>query len=318
MPNIVITEYCNLKCPYCFAQTMINTAKKDTKNISDDQLNKILNWLSLSSISNDSFIGLIGGEPTLHPNFKNILKKINTFNTLTNSKSIIFTNGLTLNEFLTDIGLNTSILVNVNNLSKDLKDKLLFNLNLIEQLGWFEIQKVNLGCNLYPEENDYSFFWDIVDKFSISQVRMSVTSPSSKDYLNDKFTYYTKMKNIAFNFIEEAYKRHIKITYDCNQIPLCFFNIEEKKIIQSLGNYPQGCEPTIDITPDFKATCCFGAYNPIDCNLFSNLEELKKYFQAQIFKKISFNTQGKCKTCNKLEFLQCQGGCLTFTQGKID
>ena len=27
MPNIILTEYCNLKCPYCFASKMIEDAK---------------------------------------------------------------------------------------------------------------------------------------------------------------------------------------------------------------------------------------------------------------------------------------------------
>ena len=43
MPNIAITKYCNLKCPYCFAEDMI--AEEQTKAITLDQLTKILNWL---------------------------------------------------------------------------------------------------------------------------------------------------------------------------------------------------------------------------------------------------------------------------------
>ena len=38
MPNIVLTEYCNLQCPYCFASQMISDAKlmDKNKNISID------------------------------------------------------------------------------------------------------------------------------------------------------------------------------------------------------------------------------------------------------------------------------------------
>lgn len=66
MPNIILTEYCNLKCPYCFASTMIEEAK-DYKNITMEQLDNILNWLYPTAIEGEFGIGLIGGEPLLHP-----------------------------------------------------------------------------------------------------------------------------------------------------------------------------------------------------------------------------------------------------------
>jgi hypothetical protein len=45
-----------------------------------------------------------------------------------------------------------------------------------------------------------------------------------------------------------------------------------------MGEIKNFCEPVIDITPDFKATCCFGVYNPIECQHYSSLEELTRYF----------------------------------------
>ena len=35
MPNIIITNYCNLSCPYCFANDIIQTKKH---NITLDEL----------------------------------------------------------------------------------------------------------------------------------------------------------------------------------------------------------------------------------------------------------------------------------------
>ena len=75
MPNIIITNYCNLKCPYCFASEMLNDPNK--KNISESELKRILAWLEKSPPPS---IGLIGGEPTLHPDFANILSIVNEYN----------------------------------------------------------------------------------------------------------------------------------------------------------------------------------------------------------------------------------------------
>ena len=314
MPNIILTEYCNLKCPYCFASKMIEEKTDDTKNISLEQLDVILKWL-LSSTTSIERIGLIGGEPTLHPQFKEILGKINSFNEFTNTSSIIFTNGINLGEFLPVIGPNMSILINVNKLTGIFLNKLNTILNEINYLNWFKIDKVILGCNLYQSENTYSYFWNIVDKYpDISRIRMSITAPNSKELKSNKELYYTKMKPILLEFLEETKKRKIKIEYDCNQIPLCLLNDEEQNLINQLGKFDNFCDPVIDITPDFKATCCFGVYDtPIQCNNFNNIEELFRYFKNQMVIRTINNNTSMCKDCKKLQLAQCQGGCLSFS-----
>ena len=45
----------------------------DVKNITNEQLDKILNWLDPIAREQRIRIGLIGGEPTLHPDFINII-----------------------------------------------------------------------------------------------------------------------------------------------------------------------------------------------------------------------------------------------------
>ena len=317
MPNIVITEYCNLKCPYCFASQMIEEAKDkcDNKNISENQLYNILNWLRPSAIEKDFCIGLIGGEPLLHPDFETILTIINDFTASTQSQSIIFTNGLLLHKYLHLISKDTAILINVNKINDTLKKQLIHNLHLINNLSWFENEKVHLGCNLYLEEIDYSYFWNIVDLFktNIKAVRMSVTAPTAENRIN-KELYYQKMKPIMLNFLQEAKKRNLTVSYDCNQIPTCFLNENELQLYQTMGKVPpKYCNPVIDIKPNFYATSCFGAYSPIDCSIFNNIEELTRYFQSQIFIKTQYNNQGKCKNCSEIEYMKCQGGCLSFS-----
>ena len=70
MANIAVLNYCNLKCPYCFADDMI---QEKTKNIDLDDFREMLRFLSKTP---DNHVGIIGGEPTLHPNFSDILKEV--------------------------------------------------------------------------------------------------------------------------------------------------------------------------------------------------------------------------------------------------
>lgn len=105
MANIVLTTYCNLHCPYCFADKMIK--QEDIKNIDLVQFKKILNWLD-----GDGRIGLIGGEPTLHPQFKEILEIISNYNQ--DTEFILFTNGIYLEQYIPFLPKNLSILINLN------------------------------------------------------------------------------------------------------------------------------------------------------------------------------------------------------------
>ena len=108
MANIAITKYCNLKCPYCFAETMMT--EEDKKNIDLNLLKDILEWLKCTPHER---IGLIGGEPTLHPQFKEILSIVNNHCEQNDSKSILFTNGIELEKYLPYISPKMSILIKI-------------------------------------------------------------------------------------------------------------------------------------------------------------------------------------------------------------
>ena len=95
MPNIALTTYCNLHCPYCFADTMINT--EDIKNINLEKFKFICDWVLKDKPKEaKGHIGLIGGEPTLHPQFKEILYLVDKIFTEQNCGGVLFSNGVYL------------------------------------------------------------------------------------------------------------------------------------------------------------------------------------------------------------------------------
>ena len=159
MANIIITSYCNLHCPYCFANTMINT--ESVKNISIPQFKKILNWIG----EYNEKIGLIGGEPTLHPQFKEILEVIRDYSERCNHKPhfVLFTNGIYLDKYLQLLPNNMEILINVNQPQATTTQPLstmLQNINTTSKLGWIDKQ-VTFGCNICPQIDNYDFIWNI-------------------------------------------------------------------------------------------------------------------------------------------------------------
>lgn len=278
MPNIIFTSVCNLHCQYCFADKI----KNDNLNITQKELENILNWLAQSYNINSMPIGIIGGEPTLHSNFIKYLQIIQNFCNSYNTFCSIFTNGLK-NNYIDTLDKNTVVVININDTINNnklietldiFKTKKMLNIN-----NDFNIRKVALGCNLYPEEKDYTFFWNMVDKYNINKIRMAVTSPSQK-YRNNMDNYYKIMIPIYKKFCLEAYVRQIKITPDCAQIPQQYLkNIYVPNVFEH--SIPEYCMPVIDIDKNLHALRCFGSNKKINCLDFKNYNELYNYLLKQ-------------------------------------
>lgn len=315
--NIAIVNYCNLKCKYCFADDMIH---EETQTMSMEDFKKILQFAARTP---KNHIGIIGGEPTLHPQFKDILKEVNRYCREVNTDATLFTNGIQLDEFLPYIGDRIGLLINCNTpqyQSAELFAKQRKTLDHLNELSWFD-RKANCGCNIYPGCTDYSYMWDIVDRYHLTHIRTSVVSPAACyiSWRKDKEGYYNLMKPIYLQFCEDAIKHHCKLNMDCGHIPMCYFTEEEKQIVmQACGDdrCDHGfCEPVVDVNPNFKATACFGSYDPVDIRDFNNLIELERYLLLKkSYPRAVANCTGKCTTCKKHKLLQCQGGCLGFAE----
>lgn len=316
MPNIAINNYCNLKCPYCFADDMI---KEENKFMTLDNYKKVIKYITENK---GGRIGIIGGEPTLHPLFKQILIETNQCCNATHTSALIFTNGINLEQFIPYIGTHINILINYNNpnnMTLEQKIKLELTMKHLQELGWFYNEKVKIGCNLYLDCQDYSWIWEAVNNYEIKNIRLSVVSPGGiyTDWRTKKHEYFTKMKPIFLDFIKIIKEKKLGVTLDCGHIPACYFTQEELDLISNVSGKKYelfNCSPVMDITPDLQVTTCFGAYDPIPLNFDWNLTGLHRYLtQCYSIPKALNNNQDKCAQCKNLQDFQCQGGCLAFS-----
>jgi radical SAM protein with 4Fe4S-binding SPASM domain len=100
--NIILNSYCNLKCNYCFADEYMGEAvhTPDKSMDYDFYIDDVL-----PRVKNATLINFMGGEPTLHPRFTDILTS-----TLDNMMPFsflgIFTNGIMPDKAF-DLLLNT-------------------------------------------------------------------------------------------------------------------------------------------------------------------------------------------------------------------
>lgn len=312
MPNIALLNYCNLQCPYCFANEYIEEQKQ---TITMQQLERILGFCSTSQVSR---IGLIGGEPTLHPEIEHIINRVESYCADRKIRWILFTNGIELYRII-HLMCNShgSCLVNINHpsvLGTAKWMKLLKSLRLAQNLHC--MNQIQFGINLYPNMIDFTYIIDLALQFNKKKLRVSYVAPTC-DYRGvDKDLYYQDAKHTFLNFVKVAKQHDIRLEIDCNHVPYCYFDDDEKILMQSVvSNWHNYCNPVVDISPDFKGSSCFGAYDLVDLSDFDTLEEAERYFLVKKMLPLAYqNNAGKCNTCEKFNKAICQGGCLAFAK----
>lgn len=324
MVNLVINNYCNLKCPYCFADEDVICESNESMSV--EKVEEVLDYIRRSNPP--ARLGIVGGEPTLHPDFVPILLRIHDYHEETGTPIIVYSNGIKLKDYLAMVPEGTSFLINVNapdDIGEENFKKVLEtieeanNRKMLGNSNPFNID-VTLGCNLYPEREDYSYIWDIVDKYHLRRLRMSVVSPfvNNQKYRNNKDAYYEMMKDRYMKFCLDAYTREVGLIADCNQIPRCYFTDKENSILDYFTMNKRGytyCDPVVDFHNDNTVSNCHGWNSkPIDMYKFENIYEIYKYMQVKngpfiVAKNLD---NDRCRDCEYAKLGKCCGGCPAF------
>lgn len=322
MIDLVINNYCNQRCDYCFAEDVLTTggAKQCTSNMTVDTVRRILQF-ALRGDQRFHNVGVVGGEPTIHPEFESILQELSVYLSENRASATLFTNGTGLEPYVKSIPESMGMLVNVNAPEKvgDLFDKTVLALEEVARRDLFG--KTTLGCNVYPTLLDYSWIWDLCKEFKLDHLRCSVVSPGGcfEHLHKERDYYYWKMKPIFLDFCQQAIQHGVHLGMDCGRIPDCYLSERELDLVRQAtdGRPLQFCEPHIDINADLEVSSCLimaGEQNSVKMTDFDTPEEIQRYLLANYtipkWKKTAY---GKCAACEKHKFMKCQGGCLGFT-----
>ena len=303
MPNILLTDYCNRSCPYCFAREKIDAGHKQT-NISLENIDYILDFLERS---HHRVFSVLGGEPTLHPEFEKIIDK--ALNRQMQVK--VFSNGLMKRKTMKYLfNNNIGVIININ----EPKDTPESHLEKLEQT--YE----NLGPNLYPgfniynEDFDLSFIFDLIDRYYMSrEIRLGLTQPIiGGDNKHIKPNSYRLIGKRLVEYAKQADKRNIRLNFDCGFVMCMFSKKEYSELVYANVNFSFLCGPTIDIAPDLTTWYCFPLSLIENKKLkdFTNLNEMHSYYDKFRKKYSKYGMFTKCNDCRFLARNQCTGGCI--------
>ncbi len=327
MANIMMTDVCNLQCPYCFANEFVN---KDRNEITEESFDKAVNFIVGSG--KRTTVGLIGGEPTIHSKFEYFVRKL--INDSRVKTIIIYTNGICIDKYWDIITHNKiRLLINCNSakdIGKDNYKKLCENLDELLIKKEFK-NYTTLGINMYTPLFEYNYIVELLKKYKYHHVRVSITVPNIEQKRNvDAHGYFINMKSRMFEFFDVLLSNEIIPNFDCNKIPACLIDSNEltrfnkymdncfirNNINKSnISNTCVKCSPVIDIRQDLTAVRCFGLseYTKMKIEDFRSIEDLENYYIRTI-DAYAFNTiySEKCKECYDRKILKCSGGCLAF------
>lgn len=312
MGNVLLTNYCNRRCEYCFAQERIafdddGKGDRSERFLSLSNLEVVIAYLKRSSSGQ---VGLLGGEPTLHPDFPFIIDRF-----LAEGFRIkLFSNGLmpgTALEHLCRLDSDQVLtIINVNHPDDaGPQEKSQVETTLTALKG-----KAALGFNIYRPDFDGEFLIDLVENHGLDRhVRLGLTQPivgGRNIYVLRE--HYPRVGLRIARLAERTGPRGIFLGLDCG-FTLCMFKPEDiGPMIYSGVTFKLTCNPIVDIGVDLSVWCCFplSRWDTNRLEQFDNRQQLVRHYEKKLQAYRNVGATADCLECRHRLGGNCTGGCI--------
>lgn len=268
--------------------------------------------------SNYPVFRAIGGEPTIHPQFGEIVE-------------------LALIEgFRIDLFSNATWKPEYNSLFDRISpNRLLFLLNIdhpdnYSRPLWTRIERnlgflsgrrgVSFSFNIFEQEPQYKYVLDLAEKYKVRAIRLSFSLPViGIENACLPLEGYKAMAPFVMRFVHECEEQGVSVQLD-NAVPPCIFDYAQAGELLLKGIFDlqrnSRCKPIVDIGPDLSTWYCFCLSKLFHRHLddFENLEQARSYYRAAVrpYQQQIFPLD-ECEYCSYRHLWDCQGGCLTFS-----
>jgi radical SAM protein with 4Fe4S-binding SPASM domain len=315
--NILISRYCNRRCTFCFAQQRLGkqAASGGATFISRENMRKIMTVLKRSG---DMDLRLLGGEPTLHPEFLDIVHEA----LAEGFRVHLFTNGMMQQktvDVLAEIPEDRiSLLCNVSPQANDSARQ--------KEMVAYTLQRLNtrakLGITITSFDDDFGYIIETIDRYQLQRrVRVGIAQPIvGQDNAYVHPSRYRDVGTYIVGLAEKFHQRNILIGFDCG-LTLCMFDEAQ---IGRLFTISEGlkmlCNPIIDVGPDMDIWHCFPLSEVLLTRLerFNSRNEMVSYYQKHIKPYRSIGCKPDCLRCAFFRTKQCTGGCLAHAMNALE
>ncbi|MEI2610374.1 MAG: radical SAM protein [Candidatus Promineifilaceae bacterium] len=315
MCNLTISTLCNLHCPYCFAVMYMDqaTCSATTPFISLDTFAHQLAFLERSGMDQAR---LIGGEPTLHPQFPALvamarargLRVLIFSNGLMPARSLACLETLAPEECLVLLNMNTAHRTRPLSETEQKQRQA-----TMMRLG----PRVLLGFNIYQIPFDLEALLPVIQQAHCQPaIRLGLAHPilgGTNAYLSPQQYRLAGEKIVAFAQHAAAYG--VTLEFDCGFVR-CMFSPAELALLQATGaNIGWHCNPILDVGLDGQVIHCFPLTGHIQTNMAAGnaAADLRQILTAktQIYRQVGIYPE--CSSCLAKQQGNCTGGCLAHT-----
>jgi hypothetical protein len=293
--------------------------------MSESSPDDLLSWEDLIYLADlfhragERRISLLGGEPTLHPAFNDMVAYL----LVRDFRVTVFTSGVMAERTLQDAATafrnvapdRLSFVCNLNDPAQT-RSTLAEQESVKRFLSAFG-DRTAPGFNIYRLDFSLDFLFDLINRYGMRRhIRIGLTHPivgmrNRHIALNDLDTVITRL----FSFCPQFEDFQVTPGLDCG-FPMCRFSDEQLAWLyrHTGGKSEFGCGPVLDIGPDMCVWSCFPLSGIAKRSVyeFDSLPQMYEYY-ADFHRKIKVEAGGilpACDTCLVRAQEHCKGGCL--------
>jgi radical SAM protein with 4Fe4S-binding SPASM domain len=274
-------------------------------------LQERLDFLNRSGIDEVRFLG---GEPTLHPDFSELVERA----LAAVSELTVFSNGLMPERSLASLSSvpvdRCTVVVNVNQppaVGGD--DAYQKQRAAIKRLG----KRAMPGFNIYRMDFQPGFLVDLVTKTSCSpNIRLSMAQPclsGSNTYIHPGQYRAVALKITRFALL--AAESGITLDFDCGFVR-CMFSSADLETLGKAGTHiGWRCNPILDVDIEGDVIHCYPLARLVRLPLAGakDARELIEGFELRTRAYRQAGVYPECSSCNFKASGECTGGCIAAT-----
>jgi len=313
MANLVISTVCNRDCPYCFTRDHRNNPAVSSF-LEVNSFVKRLDFLDRSQIDQAR---LLGGEPTLHPQFAELVKLARE----RGKKLTVFSNGLMPETALSCLenlpATECTVMINVGEPSDVGETVHRRQLATIRRLG----ERVLLGFNIYRTNLRLDFLLPLISQTGCKPaIRLGIAHPclsGTNQYVHP--SQYRVIGERIARFAPVAADAGVILDFDCG-FARCMFSKEEMERLAKAGaNLGWRCNPILDIDLQDQVIHCYplASFLSLPLTESTDASALRSVFETHTRPYRAAGIFKECSVCPFKKTGECTGGCLSTTMRRF-
>jgi len=310
MANLAISAVCNQDCSYCFTVDHRNNRGPGSSFLDLDDLKARLDFLERSGIDQ---VRLMGGEPTLHPQFVDLVERARQ----TGFKITVFSNGLMPDNALSCLAslpvAECTVLVNVNDPAAVGKKIHARRCAAIQRLG----ERALLGVNIYRPDFQLGFLLPVIAETGCRPaIRLGMAQPclsGINQYIHPR--QYVAIGTQIASFARVVAGSGVSLEFDCGFVR-CMFSDQDLEALKASGvDVGWRCNPILDVDIEGQVIHCYplSGLGGLPLSPQTDAPALRSAFVSRMDPYRQAGVFQECSSCPFKASGECPGGCLAAT-----